>query len=112
MIINPMSTTTPAVPATGSPSPSTGSSSSASSAADASADDVNMNQFLQLLVAQIQNQDPTNPADSTAFLSQLAQFSQLEQTVAIRSDIESQMPFSAAGTAAGTQGTTSSQGGN
>lgn len=44
--------------------------------------------FLQLLVAQIKNQDPTQPMDSTAFLSQLAQFSQLEQLVGIRKDIE------------------------
>ena len=36
--------------------------------------------FLQLLVAQIQYQDPTNPTDSTAFVTQLAQFSSLEQT--------------------------------
>lgn len=44
--------------------------------------------FLQLLVAQIKNQDPTQPMDSTAFLSQLAQFSQLEQLVGIRQDME------------------------
>jgi flagellar basal-body rod modification protein FlgD len=45
--------------------------------------------FLQLLVAQLQNQDPLNPTDSTQFVSQLAQFSELEQVIAIRSDIES-----------------------
>jgi flagellar basal-body rod modification protein FlgD len=44
--------------------------------------------FLQLLVSQIQNQDPLNPTDSTQFVSQLAQFSELEQVIAIRSDIE------------------------
>jgi len=36
-------------------------------------------QFLTLLVAQLQNQDPMNPADATEFTSQLAQYSQLEQ---------------------------------
>ena len=46
--------------------------------------------FLQLLVAQIKNQDPLNPTDSTQFVSQLAQFSELEQVIAIRGDIESQ----------------------
>jgi len=46
--------------------------------------------FLQLLVAQIKNQDPTQPMDSTAFLSQLAQFSQLEQLVGIRQEIQNQ----------------------
>jgi flagellar basal-body rod modification protein FlgD len=35
--------------------------------------------FLKLLIAQLQNQDPLNPADATQFTSQLAQFSQLEQ---------------------------------
>jgi flagellar basal-body rod modification protein FlgD len=45
--------------------------------------------FLKLLVAQLQNQDPLNPTDSTQFVSQLAQFSELEQIIAIRGDIES-----------------------
>ena len=37
------------------------------------------NDFLKLLVAQVQNQDPLNPMDSTGFTAQLAQFSSLEQ---------------------------------
>ena len=44
--------------------------------------------FLELLVAQIKNQDPLSPADPTQFTSQLAQFSELEQVIAIRGDIE------------------------
>lgn len=43
--------------------------------------------FLQLLVAQIRNQNPLEPADGVEFLSQLAQFSQLEQTMGIREEI-------------------------
>ena len=37
------------------------------------------NDFLLLLVAQLENQDPMNPEDATEFTSQLAQFSSLEQ---------------------------------
>ena len=40
-----------------------------------------MNEFLQLLTAQLQNQDPTSPTDPTQFVSQLAQFSTVEQLV-------------------------------
>jgi len=51
--------------------------------------------FLQLLVAQLQNQDPTDPADSTQFVTQLAQFQTMEQSMnqgadisAIRQDLD------------------------
>lgn len=37
-------------------------------------------QFLQLLIAQLRNQDPLNPTSSTEFISQLATFTQVEQT--------------------------------
>src|SRR5580692_4948490 len=68
-------------------SASNNASSSSSSSSSLSAPNEEM--FLQLLVAQLQNQDPLNPTDSTQFVSQLAQFSELEQVIAIRSDIES-----------------------
>lgn len=35
--------------------------------------------FMQLLLTQLQNQDPTSPQADGEFLAQLAQFSQLEQ---------------------------------
>jgi flagellar basal-body rod modification protein FlgD len=43
--------------------------------------------FLQLLVAQLQNQDPTNPTDSTTFVTQLAQFQQLSQSMTTGQDV-------------------------
>ncbi|MFS2221039.1 flagellar hook capping FlgD N-terminal domain-containing protein [Pantoea sp. B65] len=39
--------------------------------------------FLKLLVAQIQNQDPTNPTDSAQYISQLSQMSQMESMQAL-----------------------------
>ena len=36
-------------------------------------------QFLKLMLAQLQNQDPTQPQDSQAFVAQLAQFTSVEQ---------------------------------
>lgn len=44
--------------------------------------------FLQLLVAQIKNQDPLNPTDGVQFLSQLSQFTTLEQTMGMREDLQ------------------------
>ena len=48
---------------------------------------VNKETFMQLLVAQIKNQNPLNPADGVQFLTQLAQFSELEQMMGIRSEV-------------------------
>jgi flagellar basal-body rod modification protein FlgD len=45
-------------------------------------------QFLQLLVAQLKQQDPLNPLDGTQFVTQLAQFSSLEQLISIRTDLD------------------------
>jgi flagellar basal-body rod modification protein FlgD len=49
--------------------------------------------FLNLLVTQLQNQDPLNPADSTEFTAQLAQFSSLEQLNNINDNLENMKLF-------------------
>ena len=41
--------------------------------------DLDKNSFVKILAAQLANQDPTEPVDSTAYVSQLAQFTSLEQ---------------------------------
>ncbi|MFA5385549.1 MAG: flagellar hook capping FlgD N-terminal domain-containing protein [Eubacteriales bacterium] len=45
--------------------------------------------FLKLMVAQMVNQDPFNPQDSGAFLTQLAQVTQLEQMINLNDQINS-----------------------
>jgi flagellar basal-body rod modification protein FlgD len=80
--------------------PTTGSSSSpgkTTTTTDNSS--VTKDMFLQLLVAQIKNQDPLNPSDGVQFLTQLAQFQQLEQSMnmgqdvsAIRTDLQGLVP--------------------
>ena len=75
--VNPISSqTTPGVATTGLPSTGTAPTKEL---------------FLQLLVAQIKNQDPLNPADGMQFVSQLAQFSELEQMIAIRNGVDTQV---------------------
>jgi flagellar basal-body rod modification protein FlgD len=48
----------------------------------------NQNVFLQLLVAQLKNQDPSNPTDGTAFVTQLAQFSELSNTTQMAGSLQ------------------------
>lgn len=52
--------------------------STPSSAASAAVD---YTSFLQLLVQELKNQDPTNPSDPTQYLSQIATFSNVQQAV-------------------------------
>jgi flagellar basal-body rod modification protein FlgD len=64
----------------------TGTSSGASSKAYGS-DELGKTQFLQLLVAQMQYQDPLEPMSNSEFVAQLAQFSNVEQLVAVNEGI-------------------------
>ncbi len=67
-----------------------GSSAAGGAATAASGIDnlANENTFLKLMIAQIQNQDPLNPSDSIQFLTQLAQFTTLEQNLQMKSDLD------------------------
>ena len=49
--------------------------------------EIGTSQFLQLLVAQLQNQDPLNPVDNQQFIAQLATFSSLEQLISINQGV-------------------------
>jgi flagellar basal-body rod modification protein FlgD len=75
-------------------SPSTVAASSAQS---------QQNEFLQLLVAQLQSQNPLDPMDGTQFVSQLAQFSSLQELTAMHNDpnnIQTYLQPASTGTAA------------
>jgi flagellar basal-body rod modification protein FlgD len=50
--------------------------------------DLGKEEFLRLLVAQLQNQDPLSPLEGQEFASQLAQFSSVEQLTSIDSTIQ------------------------
>jgi len=68
-------------------SSTTAAQTSTGSSTTAATPTVDKNMFLELLVAQLKNQDPLNPADGTQFVTQLAQFQQLEQSVNMGQDI-------------------------
>jgi flagellar basal-body rod modification protein FlgD len=50
-------------------------------------EDLGKDQFLTLLVAQLKNQDPLNPLQSTEFTTQLAQFNSLEQLFGVNENL-------------------------
>jgi flagellar basal-body rod modification protein FlgD len=65
---------------------------------------VDYNQFLRLLIAQMKNQDPTKPMDSTQFISQLASFSAVEQAIQTNAKLDALMTSSALSQADGLVG--------
>jgi flagellar hook assembly protein FlgD len=78
MITTAVNANTAAIPPAPTPSP-----------APAGADGLaNEQTFLKLLVAQLKNQDPLSPQDGIQFVTQLAQFSGLEQTMQMRQDLD------------------------
>jgi flagellar basal-body rod modification protein FlgD len=84
------------ISATGSTSSATSSANSSSrQSAGGAAQTVDYNQFLQLLIAEMKNQDPTKPMDPTQTVSQLASFSAVEQAVKTNSTLTSLLNQSA-----------------
>jgi len=65
-------------------------SPAASLAGTASQSALGRDDFLQLLVTQLQNQDPTSPQNSSEFAAQLAQFSSVEQLTHISASMQGQ----------------------
>jgi len=50
-------------------------------------DVIDKNEFLMLLVTQLQNQDPLNPMENAEFISQTAQFASLEQLQSVNENL-------------------------
>ncbi len=59
----------------------------------------NMDTFLTLLVAQLKNQDPLSPMDSAEFTNQLVQYSEVEQSIAMNSNLEKLISMTSQNTA-------------
>jgi flagellar basal-body rod modification protein FlgD len=71
--------------------PTTTNTNSSTQSASAAAKNTlaqNYDSFLKLLTTQLQHQDPLSPMDSSQFVSQLVQFSEVEQAIATNSNLE------------------------
>ncbi|MGT2502066.1 flagellar hook assembly protein FlgD [Bradyrhizobium guangxiense] len=64
------------------------SAKSNSTTTTSSSNSVDYNTFLQLLVAEMKNQDPTNPMDTSQYMSQFAQLSTVEQAMQTNSKLD------------------------
>jgi flagellar basal-body rod modification protein FlgD len=81
----PISSMAALTPQAAAASSSSGSSSNTPTQATTLASE---NVFLQLLVAQLKNQDPEQPTDGTAFVTELAQFTTLQTDSQSASDLD------------------------
>jgi flagellar basal-body rod modification protein FlgD len=78
---------TPGINSYSSSSGSTNDTQKSSATTSSAGGAVNKDMFMQLLVAQLRNQDPLHPSDGTQFVAQLAQFQQLEESINTGQDI-------------------------
>lgn len=67
---------------------------------------VDYNTFLQLLIAEMKNQDPTNPTDTSQYMSQFAQLSSVEQAMQTNTKLDALLSSSALSQADGLIGRT------
>lgn len=66
----------------------TAATSAASAAANRDRTTLGQDEFMRMLITQLEHQDPLEPQDPTEFTAQLAQFSTLEQLTKIREGID------------------------
>lgn len=78
MTIPPTQAANPVTPAPAAGQPATGAATAA-----ASAGSINQTDFLKLLTGQLKNQDPMQPTDDSAWISEMAQFSMVQQVTSM-----------------------------
>jgi flagellar basal-body rod modification protein FlgD len=87
--INPFATTkNPSPYGTNTPAAANSNSGSSSSSGASGSNELNGNDFITLLTAQLQAQDPLNPIDPTTFVTQLVEFNQLQQLIDINTVLD------------------------
>ena len=69
-------------------SAATATATTPASKTDAKKASLDYDNFLQLLITQMKNQDPTDPMDATQQVAQLATFSQVEQSIKTNTNLE------------------------
>ncbi|MFY9746216.1 MAG: flagellar hook capping FlgD N-terminal domain-containing protein [Acidobacteriaceae bacterium] len=95
MQIFPNSAATPALASVQPEDVGSSSSDSTSSASASNTATISANDFLQLLVSEMKNQDPTADTDPNEYINQLVQVNSLEQLISINQDLT---PTSSSGT--------------
>ncbi|RXT35493.1 flagellar hook assembly protein FlgD [Bradyrhizobium betae] len=81
-------------------------SKSSSSNTPTSSTGVDYNTFLRLLIAEMKNQDPTNPMDTSQYMSQFAQLSSVEQAMQTNTKLDSLLSSQSLSQASGLIGKT------
>lgn len=84
-------------------------SSASSDSVSGAQQTLSQNDFLKLLVAQMENQDPLQPQSDTEMASQMAQFTSLTQTTAMSSSLSSMQANSLIGSTVTLQESNSNQ---
>jgi flagellar basal-body rod modification protein FlgD len=104
-------TATPVFSTAKSTSASAAATGAAASTSASAAGDITSNDFLTLLVTEMQNQDPTQPTDPNAYIQQLVGVNSLQQLISINSELGGASSSSSASSSIapiGTNGTATS----
>ncbi len=89
-----VSSSTPTASGVASPSAAPPATSATTTGSTAAAASIDFNSFLQMMIAEMKNQDPTNPSDPTQYLTQIAQFSNVQQGILTNTKLDSMLTTS------------------